>query len=98
MSIAIILTSVRGIDTIDMVAESQYILQDPGNRHGVDVAQSLERSRQTKLFAGKTFYVAGKSLASMVPLLKTVVAAGGGQVRISLNRLSLQTPDACSRS
>lgn len=66
------------------VAESKYLLKDPGNKHGVDLQQSLERARQTKLFAGKTFYVSGKSVASTVPLLKTVVAAGGGQVRFSL--------------
>ncbi|TEB23405.1 hypothetical protein FA13DRAFT_1412967 [Coprinellus micaceus] len=64
-----------------ILPESNYLLKDPGNRHGVDVQQSLERARKTKLFTGKTFYVSGKSIANAIPLMKNVVAAGGGQLR-----------------
>ncbi|KAJ3511421.1 hypothetical protein NMY22_g15649 [Coprinellus aureogranulatus] len=65
-----------------LLPEAKYELKDPGNKHGVDLQQSLQRARQEgKLFAGKTFYVAGKTATASLHLLKNIVAAGGGQLK-----------------
>ncbi|KAF6751584.1 hypothetical protein DFP72DRAFT_1012365 [Ephemerocybe angulata] len=63
-----------------LLPEEKYALKDPGNKHGVDLQASLERARAGKLFAGKTFYVSGKSVAASIPLLRNVVGVAGGQL------------------
>lgn len=76
-------------------AESKYVLKDGENKYKVDLQGALGRARKGKLMAGKTIYVAGKSVAASVALLKTVVAASGGQVRLS-NLLQSSTPSSVS--
>ncbi|RXW21707.1 hypothetical protein EST38_g4150 [Candolleomyces aberdarensis] len=64
-----------------LLPESKYTLNDPSNKYDLDLEASLNRARKGKLFEGKTFYVAGKSILSSLPLLKNVVMACGGQLK-----------------
>ena len=63
-----------------LLAEKKYALKDPENKYGLDLEESLNKARKGKVFAGKTFYLAGKSLSGSMGLLKNVVQACGGQV------------------
>lgn len=71
--------------TYQELAESDYALNDSVSekKYGFKLSDALDRAKANggKLFAGKTFYV-----TSRVPvefkLLKNVVSAGGGHVRI----------------
>jgi hypothetical protein len=69
------------LTTTSLIAESKYTLNDPSNKYDLDLEASLNRARKGKLFEGKTFYVAGKSIAGSLALLRNVVMACGGQVR-----------------
>lgn len=75
-------------------AEEDYLLRDPENeqKYGFKLSEALQRAKASggKLFAGKAFYVTPK-VPTDAKLLKNVVTAGGGQVRLQINQSLLLT-------
>lgn len=68
-----------------LTGEDGFLLVDPANekKWGVNLNRSLERARENngKLFDGMTFYLTPK-LPVGTKLLKNVITAGGGKVRL----------------
>ncbi|KAI0935547.1 hypothetical protein AcV5_003952 [Taiwanofungus camphoratus] len=80
--------------TKQLLPEEDYLLRDPENeqKYGFKLSEALQRAKASggKLFAGKAFYVTPK-VPTDAKLLKNVVTAGGGQVRLQINQSLLLT-------
>lgn len=79
-------------DTNQMSAvEDDFLLSDPANEKklGVNLKDALERAKENKgkLFDGMTFYITPK-IPVGTKLLKNVITAGGGKVRLSSSIVS----------
>ena len=89
-----LLSCVVNLNAEYVIEEEDYILKDPTNEEKYDFVldEALERARshKGKLFAGITFLITRK-VPVEATLLKNVVTAGGGQVRVicSFNMLAL---------